>query len=333
MEKLLPGQPLRESDYADMRRQLLDLFVGLVFKPVFSVLDALNAEAASVAAKLEITNAAGSPGVALKEALRSGRVQYGNGIFSGKFSSAITRELRALGAVFDKRERVYKLDLAKVPDFAKAEAALYQAKAKKAYADIKRKLNEIEANLPDIVGAAKINALPTTERIESGWKKSARALEVMPELTPGARHAMADAYSTNMKLWVKKFSKEMIVDLRQTVEQNARQGYRFDKLVDGIKSKYKTTDSKAKFLAAQETRIFMSEFREQRFSQAGVTEYVWDGTMDIRERKDHKLLQGRRFSYANPPIVDRATGRRANPGKDYGCRCIDRPILREAVSA
>ncbi len=71
----------------------------------------------------------------------------------------------------------------------------------------------------------------------------------------------------------------------------------------------------------------MSEFRRLNFSEAGVTRYIWRTAKDRRVRDAHAHLDGKTFFYSDPPIVDPATGRRRNPGMDYGCRCFDQPLL------
>jgi uncharacterized protein with gpF-like domain len=50
-------------------------------------------------------------------------------------------------------------------------------------------------------------------------------------------------------------------------------------------------------------------------------------------RKRHRELgamseSGTVFKYSEPPIVDVRTGRRANPGEDFQCRCTANPIIR-----
>ena len=74
--------------------------------------------------------------------------------------------------------------------------------------------------------------------------------------------------------------------------------------------------------------------REKRYRELGSTEYVWETAGDGKvrpthgESNDHRSLNGRRFSWDAPPIVDAASGRRCHPGQDFGpCRCVARPIL------
>jgi SPP1 gp7 family putative phage head morphogenesis protein len=263
----------------------------------------------------------------LRKALRSGKVQYSEGVFSGLFEAATARSIRAMGATFSSREGVYKIEKGRVPNWVLAESTAFQSHAQATSKLIMKKLDQIQTDLEAQANANPVRARRTVDSINTTWRAAAEVLEVSPELSPEMRARFAKEYSDNMKLWVKKFSEESIQDLRKVVSANAEQGYRFDNLIESIKSRYHVSTTKAKFLARQETSLFMSKFRELRYSEAGVTRYKWRTSGDGRVRDGHKKLNGKIFSYASPPIVDAQTGRRANPGQDFGCRCIDEPIL------
>lgn len=172
-------------------------------------------------------------------------------------------------------------------------------------------------------------------------------LAVDPKLSPEAKARVEKEYTDNMKLWVDKFSRKTIHDLRGIVEKNATQGYRFDKLIGAIKGRYGVTTSKAKFLARQETGLFMSKYRKERFAEAGVTRYKWSTSHDSRVRPEtgltpaermhagnHRVLDGNIFTYSTKaPAKYMSSGQPCNPGEDYNCRCLDRPILDEVEVA
>ena len=129
---------------------------------------------------------------------------------------------------------------------------------------------------------------------------------------------------------MKEWSKEAIAKLRGDITVNVVKGFRAQRMVDQIQADAGVTKRKAQFLARQETSLLVSKFREERYKDVGLVEYEWSTGGDERVRKDHKDLDGRIFRYDSPPIVDRATGRRGNPGEDFNCRCIAIPVFREA---
>jgi SPP1 gp7 family putative phage head morphogenesis protein len=188
-------------------------------------------------------------------------------------------------------------------------------------------LDETKANLDKIVDEFTVNPDATLGRIEKGFQVAARSLTVMPTLSAHSRENLSAAYTQNMKLWVKGWSEDSIEAMRDAVEQNANKGYRFASLTEGIKHQFGVSQSKAKFLARQETSLFMSNYRKERFTAAGIGLFKWSTSHDVRVRHDHRSLDGRVFAYNDPPIVDKATGKRGTPGTDFNCRCVDIPIV------
>lgn len=322
--KTLPPQHLLDTDYESIERQLKRIFWKIVYEPIVETIADFNVTAA---AELELRNATVS---ALSQAIQFGRIQYQDGIFSGEFSASTSSALRALGAAFDKRARVYRLDASRVPASIKGDAALYQHAAKAAHAALSQKLTEMEKQLDDAVNIHTVDPTRTLQSVEKRFEKVGRNLEVMPTLSTLSVENLSKSYTSNMKLYIKDWSHGEIQHLRSTVKENAEAGYRFDTLASHIKDRYDVSASKAKFLARQETALFMSKYREERFSEAGVTKYRWSTSRDERVRDSHKHLDGKTFSYKVPPVVDLGTGRRGNPGSDFGCRCVDMPVLEAA---
>lgn len=324
--RTLPPQPLKDQYWTDIEAQLKAVFYDLTFKPLVEILRKATPQTT------ELTNAGGNL-LSLVAAIRTGRVQYSQGVFSGDFNVAIAKDLKTIGASFDLRSRVWRLTVGDVPDFVRAEAARYQSTAKATGDEIKRALDDIQINLERNVAEVDIDAEATIRAIEKGWKKAAKALQVQPTLTPEARQRLAEDYNKNLKLYIKDFSQQSVKNLRGAVEDNALDGYRFDKLIEDIRHRYGVTANKARFLARQETGLFMAKYRKERFSQAGVRRYRWSTAHDERVRDSHKHLNGRVFAYSDPPITDRASGAKNNPGEDFNCRCVDIPILEEDLSA
>lgn len=323
----IKAQPLLDSDYADMEAQLKALFDELLFQPIVALLAPHNQQVR--AAAKELLNASTDVLVA---ALKAGRVQYTDGVFSGDFNAGISKSLLKIGAKFDKRSKVYKLAPNKVPPDVLAMATKYDAAAKGLHDELLKRLSEIEAGLSKAVDARPVDAAVTISKIKKGFEDTAGEAISRKDLSEDSSARLSKEYSENMKLWVRDFSKDMILEMREDVEENAAVGYRFDHLVERLQGRYSVTRSKAKFLARQETALFTAKHRQLRFEEVGVTRYVWRTAHDSRVRDRHKELNGREFFYKEPPIVDTATGRRGNPGQDYNCRCVDIPILAREVA-
>lgn len=331
--------------YATVETQLLRAFFEILFRPIVKVIRDANRQS------FERLN---GPMDALHDALRTGQVQYDThtGEFSGQFSASISRPLETIGAKFDKRRKVYRIRPEKVPTWVIAESQTYKVTAEEAHKAITRVLAQVQISLDELAEKYAVDGSMVAKGVEAGYRAVGKELGISAELSPESMARIRREYTDNLKLRVRTFSNEQVGKLRELVEGNASAGYRFDRLISGIEARYEVSRNKAKFLARNETAFFMATHREARFAEVGITDYHWSDSRDERVRGnpsgkypmgcgDHWHLHGKRFSYSEPPVVDPKTGRRANPGKDYNCRCVDKPILppvrerlkKEAVAA
>ncbi len=320
-----------------------EIFYEIVFRPIAAEIAKFSPQ--PVGARTSLLNADGSfnPSIhdPLTDALRAGTIQYQDGVFSGDFEAATGRILRGIGASFDRRTKTYTLAVGRVPGWVKAASTSYAQTAKLAHKMLQDKLDEITRNLDHSIQTHAVDPSEAMAKVAAGFHESAESLAINPSLSELSRKRLSHEYSENLKPYIKKFSQESIMDLRHIVDHNATQGYRFDKLIGQIKGRYGVTTRKAKFLARQETSIFMSKYRQERFSEVGVQKYKWSTAHDSRVRPtaganpfygDHRDLDGQIFAYSHPPIVNKSKGRRANPGIDFGCRCVDIPIIPPHIS-
>lgn len=282
--------------------------------------------------EMPVVDRANAGETALLEALRTGRVQYAAGVFAGKFSARISLELRQLGATFDKETKTFRLAESKIPLSLRGALADAAMKTREISDEILRTLGAMTENIGTaalglsfgkqvdlIVGDLQKQLVRTVSGLEG--------ISVAPDITPEIRKALDEKLTNNLDLAIKDFTREEIPELRRLVEENVFAGGRSDRLADIIESRWGVTKRKANFLADQETGLLTAQFREERYAEIGVDEYVWSDSGDLRVRPDHHALNGRRFSFRSPPVVDRATGRRRNPGQDYRCRCVARPVF------
>ena len=86
----------------------------------------------------------------------------------------------------------------------------------------------------------------------------------------------------------------------------------------------------------------MAKYKETKYVAAGVPEYRWGCVKMPHQsspqaiykpgdvRYSHGILEGKIFSWNNPPITTPPgePERRNNPGQDYNCRCFAIPIVR-----
>lgn len=70
---------------------------------------------------------------------------------------------------------------------------------------------------------------------------------------------------------------------------------------------------------------------EARGGQRRTGAYIWRiAPRDIpRTRSDHLRLNGQKFRWDDPPVVNLRTGERGHPGHDPRCRCYAEPVPDE----
>lgn len=94
-----------------------------------------------------------------------------------------------------------------------------------------------------------------------------------------------------------------------------------------IQDAYDVSKGRARFIARDQMAKLNAQITQQQQADAGITEYVWRTVGDSRVRESHRHLNNKRFKYSDPPVVDPKTGRRANPGEDFQCRCVALPVF------
>lgn len=268
----------------------------------------------------------------LLEAIRTGRISFYRGKFTGKLNAGISKDLKALGAMWDRKTGTFKLPTSSLPyDVRSAISASYST-----YQQKMRKVDDLLAqNLPEQI-ADKLNTEKFFDsalwKTEKGLQQSMQKISVGPQLTPERRKIIAEEWSGNMKLWVKNFTEEEIKTLRKDLEKSIFAGNRYETAVASIQKSYGVSERKAKFLARQETSLALAKFKEARYADSGVQYYKWGcvaGTKQHPVRPSHKALEGKVFRWDDPPITTMPgePQRRNNPHQDYNCRCFAIPLV------
>lgn len=265
-------------------------------------------------------------------AIQSGQVTFNRGTFSGRFDAATSKELRSLGARFDRTTRTYKIKSTLLPLEVRNAISASEVRFQEKLELIDKKLAQI---LPaDIAGSLKVEKLfdRTIWKAEREFQASVKGIAIAPVLSDEARKRVAQEWETNMQLWIQDFTEKEIKTLRADIKTAAFAGDRYGSAIKTIQESYGVSANKAKFLARQETSLLMTKLKQTRYEAAGVTHYKWGcvaGSKNHPVRPWHKSLEGKVFTWDNPPITTKAGTpvRRNNPGQDYNCRCFARPLV------
>lgn len=123
---------------------------------------------------------------------------------------------------------------------------------------------------------------------------------------------------------IRSVTYEKMLRIRRVLDAN--RGARVENVAKRIRDETSVSKSKAELIARDQVAKLNAAVTWSRHQAAGITEYTWSTSGDERVRPSHARLDGKRFSYAKPPVVD-DSGRTANPGEDYQCRCVAVPVL------
>ncbi len=266
----------------------------------------------------------------LLAAIRSGRISFYRGQFTGRLNSTLTKELRSIGAEWDRTTGTFLIPRSKLPDDVQSAIDVSLVKFQSVADKVLRKLDAI---IPaEIADKVSLDGLfdATLWKVNGDIKKSLKGITIAPELTKEGRQRIAKEYSENLQLYIKDFTEKEIIKLRKDIKARAFDGYRYETMVQKIVRSYGVSQNKAKFLARQETSLLMTKFKQVRYEDAGVNEYKWScvkGSPKHPVRPMHKILDGTIHRWDNPPKVNEK-GERKHPGQDYNCRCVAIPIVR-----
>ncbi len=166
----------------------------------------------------------------------------------------------------------------------------------------------------------------TNDLSRSEWRAQVKAavgvdLTDDPDLAP----KLLAFRRQNVRL-IKSLAREK-VDRVAKILTDAGSGTRVETIARRIREETDATPQRAALLARDQVLSLNAEVTQARHEAAGLDSYIWRTSRDERVRKRHVALEGRRFSYDDPPVVDLRTGRKAHPGEDYQCRCIAEPFI------
>lgn len=91
-------------------------------------------------------------------------------------------------------------------------------------------------------------------------------------------------------------------------------------LAQGVPVTWGTAEGRLKTIARHQVTLLHAQVQKARAQQFGVREFVWRTQGDGRVRDEHRELDGRVFSYDDPPSE-------GLPGEPVNCRCYAESVL------
>lgn len=190
---------------------------------------------------------------------------------------------------------------------------------------------EYGQGLFDLYGKLKRLANQTQKLSIAEWKRVVKrtlGIDLMGDYYKGAQFGqLTEKWIADNVALIKTIPQETLGKMREAVKSGFASGASNKTIAAQIQETYNLSKTHARFIARDQTAKLNAQITREQQADAGVTEYVWRTTGDGRVRDSHKHLNGKRFKYADPPVVDPKTGRRENPGGDYQCRCVALPVF------
>lgn len=270
----------------------------------------------------------------LKSALERGVITFSQGKFKGSFNSRISKELKALGATWDRGSQSWKILQKDLPSEVRISISINEAR-------FQEKLSALDIKIAKIVPEAK-NAISIDKffdqslfKVNKSFEESVKKITVAPQLSHDSVEFMRTEWRENIDKSIKVITSEVLPKLREAIQKNVYAGNRYEALIDTLQDSFKLSASRAKYIARNETNLMMSKFKETRLAEVGVYKYKWvcvKGTPDHQVRPIHRELNDRSankneiFDFRTPPIAE-ASGERYNPHERNNCRCSSQPIF------
>lgn len=177
---------------------------------------------------------------------------------------------------------------------------------------------------------AEVAALTTKLSIKD-WKQMVKetvGIDLLDDYYAGEfyKKALAAWTKENVDL-IKTIPHDTLGRLREIVLDGYRNGRTTTKIVKAIQKAYGVNRRHAQLIARDQMAKLNSDVTQKQQEDAGVKEYEWSTSGDSRVRDSHRKLNGKRFRWDDPPVVDEKTRRRCHPGQDYQCRCVALPVF------
>ena len=167
------------------------------------------------------------------------------------------------------------------------------------------------------------------------WKRAIKAtlgIDIMED------YYLGNFYAEQITKWVeynvsliKTIPEDSLENMRKIVYDGFNEGKTTTRIVKEIQREYGISKRRAELIARDQTAKLNGQIQRAQQQDAGIEKYIWYTTGDQRVRRSHSELNGKMFSWDNPP--ENSDGRKCHPGEDYQCRCIGRPVFnRNTIS-
>lgn len=274
----------------------------------------------------------------LMQALQSSKITFSRGQFSGQFNSTISKELRKLGAEWNRSKKTYSILQKDLPYEIRTAIGVSESRFAEKLKRIDQRIDTIlpQIEAQQLIGKIKMDHFfdRSLWTVNKSFEESVKKITVAPQLSDESAENMRQNWRDNMDLKIKGIADEILPKLRKEIQQNIYEGNRYGALIDTLERSYNLSAKRAKYVARNETNLFMAKFKQERLAEVGVHKYKWKcvkGSPGHKVRPMHLELtkrsdEGEIFDFRNPPEADPKVF--YNPHERNNCRCSAIPIIQ-----
>lgn len=181
--------------------------------------------------------------------------------------------------------------------------------------------------------AAKDMTNATNKASERAVKQSLKSIsEGLTLKTDFMTEKMQDimkAITTQNAALIKTIAPYYLGKVQAEVMKSITTGRGLADLVPFLQKQKHITKRHAQLMALDQTRKAYTHLNAARFEKLGIKKFEWvhSGGGQKPRYLHQKVLNGKIFEIANPPIIDEKTGERGLPGDAINCKCVMKPVI------
>ena len=137
---------------------------------------------------------------------------------------------------------------------------------------------------------------------------------------PATIQDLIGVFVSNNESLLRDVSSTMRAEVAGAVGRGMQSGTRWEGIAQEIAERAGVARSRAELIARDQAGKVFSALTRARSQAAGIGRYEWVTSHDERVRVEHRVLDGRIFSWDDPPDV-------GNPGEPINCRCVAAPVF------
>lgn len=147
------------------------------------------------------------------------------------------------------------------------------------------------------------------------------------KISPAQREIIKASITQNVSL-IKSIKQKYFTQVEGAVARSIVGGGDINDLIKDLLKYEKMTLRRARFIALDQTKKVYVSLNAERSKAVGLDKFEWLHSGRGKEpRQEHIAMNGKIYSYSDPPVIDSKTGQRGLPGELPNCGCVARPIL------